>query len=151
MTKNKYFLIILMIFLLFIIPTTSANDNTTDIIEIDKGDSISDDNLLNENVGNTENILSDASPHKELTDDDLKNDSKIYLTNGEYDYSKEYYEVDYGLFSNSGYGDGGYDVYANKERTAFTIVFIDWIKGGLRNGKLYGSNENELFQSNWWR
>ena len=88
MTKNKYFLIILMIFLLFIIPATSANDNTTDIIEIDNGDSISDDNLLNENVGNTENILSDASPHKELTDDDLKNDSKIYLTNGEYDYKQ---------------------------------------------------------------
>ena len=79
-----------MIFLLFIIPATSANDNTTDIIEIDNGDSISDDNLLNENVGNTENILSDASPHKELTDDDLKNDSKIYLTNGEYDYKQEY-------------------------------------------------------------
>ena len=79
-----------MIFLLFIIPATSANDNTTDIIEIDNGDSISDDNLLNENVGNTENILSDASPHKELTDDDLKNDSIIYLENGEYDYKQEY-------------------------------------------------------------
>lgn len=49
----------------------------------------------------------------------------MYKSNGEYDYSKNYYEVDYGLFSNSGYGDGGYDVYANKERTAFTIVFID--------------------------
>lgn len=30
-----------------------------------------------------------------------------------------------GIFSSSGYGDGGYNVYANKERNAFTIVFID--------------------------
>ena len=30
-----------------------------------------------------------------------------------------------GIFSLSGYGDGGYDVYANEERNAFTIVFID--------------------------
>lgn len=49
----------------------------------------------------------------------------LYKPNGEYDYSKDYYSVEYGVFSNSGYGDGGYDVYANKERTAFTIVFIE--------------------------
>jgi hypothetical protein len=30
-----------------------------------------------------------------------------------------------GIFSSSGYGDGGYYVYANKDRNAFTIVFID--------------------------
>lgn len=30
-----------------------------------------------------------------------------------------------GIFSCSGYGDGFYDVYANEERNAFTIVFID--------------------------
>jgi len=30
-----------------------------------------------------------------------------------------------GIFSSSGFGDGGYDVYANKDRNAFTIVFID--------------------------
>lgn len=30
-----------------------------------------------------------------------------------------------GIFSISGYGDGCYDVYANKERNAFTIVFIE--------------------------
>ena len=30
-----------------------------------------------------------------------------------------------GIFSSSGYGDGGYNVYANEERNAFTIVFID--------------------------
>ena len=29
-----------------------------------------------------------------------------------------------GIFSSSGYGDGGYSVYANDERSAFTIVFI---------------------------
>jgi hypothetical protein len=30
-----------------------------------------------------------------------------------------------GIFSSSGYGDGCYNVYANEERSAFTIVFID--------------------------
>lgn len=30
-----------------------------------------------------------------------------------------------GIFSSSGYGDGCYEVYANKERNAFTIVFIE--------------------------
>ena len=30
-----------------------------------------------------------------------------------------------GIFSSSGYGDGCYNVYANEERNAFTIVFID--------------------------
>lgn len=30
-----------------------------------------------------------------------------------------------GIFSSSGYGDGGYEVYANEERNAFTIVFIE--------------------------
>lgn len=30
-----------------------------------------------------------------------------------------------GIFSLSGYGDGCYNVYANKERNAFTIVFIE--------------------------
>ena len=30
-----------------------------------------------------------------------------------------------GLFSESGYGDGSYEVYANDKRTAFTIVFIN--------------------------
>ena len=29
-----------------------------------------------------------------------------------------------GIFASSGYGDGFYDVYANEERNAFTIVFI---------------------------
>lgn len=29
-----------------------------------------------------------------------------------------------GIFSESGFGDGSYDVYANEERNAFTIVFI---------------------------
>ena len=30
-----------------------------------------------------------------------------------------------GIFSSSGYGDGCYDVYANRDRNAFVIVFID--------------------------
>lgn len=30
-----------------------------------------------------------------------------------------------GIFSSSGYGDGSYDVYANEDRNAFTIVFIE--------------------------
>ena len=30
-----------------------------------------------------------------------------------------------GIFSSSGFGDGEYNVYANEERNAFTIVFID--------------------------
>lgn len=30
-----------------------------------------------------------------------------------------------GIFSSSGYGDGCYSVYANEERSAFTIVFIE--------------------------
>ena len=44
--------------------------------------------------------------------------------NGEYDYNKNTYCIDYGVFSESGYGDGSYEVYANEERTAFTIEFI---------------------------
>ena len=83
-------MIILLIFLLFIIPAASAGDNNTDLIEIDIGNTNSNNNLLNENVDNTEDILSVDSPHKELTDDDLKNDSNIYLKNGEYDYKQEY-------------------------------------------------------------
>ena len=66
MLKNKYFIIIILIFLLFIIPATSASDNNTDLIEIDIGNTISNNNPLNENV----DILSVDSPHKELTDDD---------------------------------------------------------------------------------
>lgn len=30
-----------------------------------------------------------------------------------------------GIFSQSGYGDGEYEVFANEERNAFTIVFIE--------------------------
>ena len=86
MLKNKYFIILLLIFLLFIIPEASASNNNTDLIEIDIGNTISNNNPLNENV----DILSVDSPHKELTDDDLKNDSSIYLKNGEYDYKQKY-------------------------------------------------------------
>ena len=88
MLKNKYFLITLLIFLLFIIPATSASENNTDLIEIDSRNTISDNTILN--VDNTEDITSVDAPHKELTDNDLKNDSIIYLTNEEYDYKQEY-------------------------------------------------------------
>lgn len=37
----------------------------------------------------------------------------------------DYWDCGYGLFSESGYGDGGYDVYATPDRDAFMIVFID--------------------------
>ena len=51
-------------------------------------------------------------------------ESGVFKTRDEHDYSKAYYAIDYGLFSESGYGDGGYTVYANEERTAFMIEFI---------------------------
>lgn len=35
-----------------------------------------------------------------------------------------YWNFDEGIFSKSGYGDGQYDVLANKDRTAFKIIFI---------------------------
>ena len=38
---------------------------------------------------------------------------------------RDYWDCGYGLFSESGYGDGGYDVYATPDRDAFMIVFID--------------------------
>jgi len=69
---------------------TSASDNNTDLTEINSITTISDNNILNEKLDNTEDILSVATPHKELTDDDLKNDSNIYLENGEYDYNQKY-------------------------------------------------------------
>ena len=49
----------------------------------------------------------------------------LYTKEGNYDYGRNTYIVDYGIFSSSGYGDGGYLVYANKDKTAFTIVFIE--------------------------
>ena len=51
-------------------------------------------------------------------------DTGVFKADGRYDYSKDYYAVEYGLFSSSGYGDGGYDVYATPDRDAFMIVFI---------------------------
>ena len=38
---------------------------------------------------------------------------------------KKTYAIDYGVFSSSCFGDGVYDVYANEDRSAFTIVFIE--------------------------
>lgn len=47
-----------------------------------------------------------------------------YNAEGEWDYSRRVYSIDYGIFSESGFGDGCYEVYANKSKSAFTIVFI---------------------------
>lgn len=82
MFKNKYGRIILLIFLLFIIPASNASDNNADLIEINYGETNSNNALLNEKVNIADDIISVDSPHKELTDDDLKNDSCIYLING---------------------------------------------------------------------
>ena len=90
MFKNKYGLIILLIFLLFIIPASNASDNNADLIEINYGETNSNNAILNEKVNISDDIISVDNPHKELTDDDLKNDSCIYLINGEYDYKQEY-------------------------------------------------------------
>ena len=90
MFKNKYLITIFLIFLLFIIPATSASNNNTDLIEIDSKNTISNNNLLNEKIDNAGDVLSVDTPHKELTDNDLINDSSIYLTNGEYDYKQKY-------------------------------------------------------------
>ena len=51
-------------------------------------------------------------------------ESGVFKTKDEYDYSRNTYAIDYGLFSSSGFGDGVYEVYANKSKSAFTIVFI---------------------------
>lgn len=51
--------------------------------------------------------------------------SGVFLDKNTGNPDKDYFAVEYGLFSESGYGDGSYGVYANTERTAFQIVFID--------------------------
>jgi len=51
-------------------------------------------------------------------------DAGVFKTEDEYDYDKKYYDIGYGLFSDSGYGDGCYEVYATIDRDAFMIVFI---------------------------
>lgn len=51
-------------------------------------------------------------------------ESGVFMTQDEFDYSRKTYSIDYGIFSESGFGDGVYEVYANKSKSAFTIVFI---------------------------
>lgn len=56
-------------------------------------------------------------------------ESGVFKTRDEADLSRKTYAIDYGIFSESGFGDGEYLVYANKDHSAFTIVFIeenDW-------------------------
>lgn len=52
-------------------------------------------------------------------------ESGVFKNKEKYDYDKNTYAIDYGIFSESGYGDGCYAVYANETRSAFTIVFIE--------------------------
>ncbi len=56
--------------------------------------------------------------------DEFLHESGVFNDSG-YDYDKEFYSVDYGVFSSSGFGDGSYEVYATPERNAFMIIFID--------------------------
>lgn len=51
-------------------------------------------------------------------------ESGVFKSKDEYNNDKDYYSISYGLFSRSGYGDGGYNVYATSERDAFRIEFI---------------------------
>lgn len=63
----------------------------------------------------------------DFPDDEWTNfliESGVWDSNGEHDYDTKYYACGYGLFSESGYGDGSYDVYATPERDGFVIVFI---------------------------
>lgn len=56
---------------------------------------------------------------------DFSDDEWYKFLNKYVDFEEKTYSCDYGVFSESGYGDGGYEVFANVERTAFTIIFID--------------------------
>jgi hypothetical protein len=51
-------------------------------------------------------------------------ESGVRGKDGRHDYSKRCYDCEYGLFSESGYGDGRYDVYAFPEKDGFMISFI---------------------------
>lgn len=52
-------------------------------------------------------------------------ESGVFKNKHEYNYDRDYYCISKGIFSESGFGDGCYDVLANVERSAFQIVFID--------------------------
>ena len=56
---------------------------------------------------------------------DFLAESGVFKTKDEYNYGRKTYAIPYGIFSESGYGDGTYAVYTNDERSAFTIVFIE--------------------------
>ena len=146
MLKNKYAPIILLIFLLFIIPAASASDNNTDLIEMDNGDAIYDHNLLNEKIDNTEDILSDDTPHKELTDDDLKNDSSIYLKNGEYDYKQEYEHRNITFIGE----DTSKTIINGNGNTIKITEFVSFSNLTLKNIKIYAPKnlaaENVIFR-----
>lgn len=55
---------------------------------------------------------------------DFLRESGVRGKDGRNDYSKRCYDCEYGLFSESGYGDGVYDVYAFPEKDGFMISFI---------------------------
>ena len=144
MLKNKYFLITLLIFLLFIIPTTSASDNNTDLIEIDSRNTISD-NII-PNVDNTEDITSVDAPHNELTDNDLKNDSIIYLTDGEYDYKQEYEHRNITFIGE----DTSKTIINGNGSTIYITEFVSFNNLTLKNIKIYApenlTSSNVIFK-----
>lgn len=51
-------------------------------------------------------------------------DEEWYQFCSRFDHRKCYTGLDYGVASESGYGDGSYDVYANADRSAFMIEFL---------------------------
>ena len=146
MIKNKYVPILLLVLLLFIIPAISASDNNTALIEIDNGDAIYDNNILNEKIDNTEDIISDDTPNKELTDDDLKNDSKIYLENGEYDYKQEYEHRNITFIGE----DTSNTIINGNGSTIHITEFVSFNNLTLKNIKIYApknlTSSNVLFK-----
>lgn len=97
-------------------------------IAIYKDDEISETNMFINEIGVDAGLAGFFRNKPDYPDDkwsEFLHEAGLYKENGEYDYDKEYYQVEYGLFSSSGYGDGSYSVYTNYERTAFKIVFIE--------------------------
>lgn len=99
-------------------------------IAIYKEDNIKDFNLM-ENIGQIgvdaglAGFFNDKPDFPDNKWREFLKESGVFKADGKCDYSKNYYDCGYGLFSESAYGDGWYDVYATPERDAFMIIFID--------------------------
>lgn len=70
------------------------------------------------------NIGVDAGMAEFFRDKPDYTDEEWYQFCSQFDHRKRYTGLDYGVVSESGYGDGGYDVYANADRSAFMIEFL---------------------------